>query len=151
MELLISCHDIVSRLLKKSYSLSQKYQDPTLIIIIIGKSFGVNNRSFFLPTIGLQLWIIVLSQLCQFQNIIQSKLVYKSLYISSIRAMKIKLPKQQDNDKKIRKLRVKELSKDQKKIEKVLHYQSFLYVSKIICFKLISRYYNNLLASHLGI
>ena len=36
-------------------------------------------------------------------------------------------------------------------MEEVFYYQALPYVSKVICPELISRYYNNLLASHLGI
>lgn len=38
-----------------------------------------------------------------------------------------------------------------KNMEGILYYQSFLYIPKIICSEMISRYHNNLLASHFGI
>lgn len=57
----------------------------------------------------------------------------------------------QNNDKKARKLRTKKLLKGSKDIEEIFHYQSLLYIAKIICFKLINRYHDNLLAGHFGI
>ena len=49
---------------------------------------------------------VVLLQLYQLSNTIQGKLAYKSLYIISIRAMKMRLSKLQDDDKKTGKLRL---------------------------------------------
>ncbi len=45
----------------------------------------------------------------------------------------------------------KGLPKGWKDIEQVFHYQGFPYVLKVICSELISRYHDNLLASHFGI
>lgn len=94
---------------------------------------------------------VILPQLYQFWNIIQNGLVYKDSYIVGIGVIKIKLPKLQDNNKKAEKLRLERLSKSWKGIKEVLHYQDLPYVSKIICLKLISRYYNNFLVINLGI
>ena len=41
--------------------------------------------------------------------------------------------------------------KDWQDIKGILHYQSLFYVPEIICTKLISRYYNDLLAGHFSI
>ena len=57
----------------------------------------------------------------------------------------------QDDDKKAKKLRSEELLQSGKNIEQVLYYQAFLYVSKVIYSKLISRYHNDPLASDFGI
>lgn len=57
----------------------------------------------------------------------------------------------QDNNKERKKLRSKKLLKNWEDIEKVLNYQGFLYISKFIYSKLISRDYNNLLVSNFGI
>ena len=57
----------------------------------------------------------------------------------------------QDDAKAAKKLRSKRLLESWKNIEKVFYYQSLLYVPKIICSKLINKYYDNLLASHFGI
>ena len=43
------------------------------------------------------------------------------------------------------------MKKGWENIKEILHFQDLLYVPKIICIKLISRYYNNLLASHFEI
>ncbi len=65
--------------------------------------------------------------------------------------MKMTLPKLQDNDKKSRKLRVEGLLKDLKDIKELLYYQSLSYIPKIICYKLINRYHNNLMVGHFKI
>ena len=65
--------------------------------------------------------------------------------------MKIKLFKLKDDNKKAKKLRSKGLLESWKDIKKVFYYQSFLYILKVICSKLISRHYNNLLAGHFNI
>ena len=57
----------------------------------------------------------------------------------------------QDNNKEVKKLRSEELSEGWEDIEEVFHYKYFLYVLKVICSKLISRHYENPLASHFGI
>lgn len=43
------------------------------------------------------------------------------------------------------------LLKDWKDIKRVCQYKSLLYISKIICFKLINCYYNDLLAGYFKI
>ncbi len=53
---------------------------------------------------------VVLPQLCQFWDTIQSKLADKSPYIASIGGMRVKLPKLQDDDKEAMKLRSEGLS-----------------------------------------
>ncbi len=53
---------------------------------------------------------IILSQLRQFWDTIQSELADKGPYTASIGGMKIKLPELKDDDKKAMKLRLEELS-----------------------------------------
>ena len=55
----------------------------------------------------------------------------------------MKLFKLQDNNKEIKKLRLKKLLEGKKDIEKVFHDQDFLYILKVIYFELINRYHNN--------
>lgn len=93
----------------------------------------------------------ILLQLCQFSDTIQSKLAHKSSYIISIKAMKIKFPKLYDNNKKVKKPRLEGLLEGQKDIKEVLHCQNLPYISKVICFELISKYYNDCLVSYFGI
>ncbi len=63
----------------------------------------------------------------------------------------MRLPKLHDDDKVAKKLRVEGLLESLEDIKKLLHYQSFPYVSKNICSELINRYHKNLLAGHFGI
>ena len=65
--------------------------------------------------------------------------------------MRIRFLELQNNDKKTRKLRLKELPESWKDIEQVFHYQSFFYIPKVICSKLINKYHNNLFIGHFGI
>lgn len=57
----------------------------------------------------------------------------------------MRLPELEDVDKEAKKLSLKRLPKGQEDIEEMFHYQGFLYVLKVICSKLISKYYDNLL------
>lgn len=57
--------------------------------------------------------------------------------------MKMRLSEIQDDNKKTKKLRLERPSKDRENIKEVFYYQDLLYVPKVICSKLISRYYNN--------
>lgn len=63
----------------------------------------------------------------------------------------MRLLKLQNDNKVARKLRVEGLPESWEDIKKVFHNQDLPYVSKIICFKLINRYHNNLLTGHFGI
>ena len=65
--------------------------------------------------------------------------------------MRMKFLEPKDDDKEIKKLRSKRLSEGKKDIKEVLHYQGFLYILKIICLELISRYHNNTFAGYFGI
>ncbi len=94
---------------------------------------------------------IVLPQLCQFLDTIQSELADEGPYIASIGGMRMRLPELQDDNKEAMKLRSEGLSEGWEDIEQVLFYQSLLYVRKVICSELISRYHDNLLSSHFGI
>lgn len=60
------------------------------------------------------------------------------------------LLKLQNNDKKIRKLRVEELPDCWKDIEKIFQDQNLLYIPKMIYSKLINKYYNNWLEGYFG-
>ncbi len=66
--------------------------------------------------------IVVLPQLCQFWNSIQSKLADVSPYTGSIGDMRIKVSDLQDVDKEVMKLRLEGLSEGWEDIEQVLHY-----------------------------
>ena len=57
----------------------------------------------------------------------------------------------QNNNKVVKKLRLKGFSKGWEDIEQVLYYQGFPYVPKVICSELISRHYNDSLVGHFGI
>lgn len=77
------------------------------------------------------------------------QLVYNGIYTTNIKAMKLKFFKLQNNNIETEKLKSKQLSKGSyENIKKISQYQSLLYIFKIIHFKLISRYYNNLLVDH---
>lgn len=65
--------------------------------------------------------------------------------------MTIRLPKLQDNNKEAKKMRSEELLNDREDIREIFYYQGFLYISKIMCSKLISRHHNNSLVGHFGI
>ena len=65
--------------------------------------------------------------------------------------MRIKLPDLQDNHIKVKKLRSEGLSEGCEDIEKLLHYQSFLYLPKVIYSELISRHHNNLFVGYYSI
>ncbi len=49
----------------------------------------------------------------------------------------------QDNNKEVKKQRSKRLLEGLKDIEGMLYYQSFPYISKVICSKLINKYHDN--------
>ena len=65
--------------------------------------------------------------------------------------MKMRFLELQDNNKEAKKLRLEKLLEGWKNIEKVLDYQNLLYNWKIVCLKLISRYYNDLFVGHFDI
>ena len=65
--------------------------------------------------------------------------------------MKMRLSKLQDDNKEVKKLRSERLSKGWEDVKEVLYYQGLLYVPKVICVELISRYHDNLLAGHFDI
>ncbi len=90
----------------------------------------------------------VLLQLRQFWDTIWGELAHKGLYIINIGNMRMRLLKLQDNNKEIKKSRSEGLSESWENIEKVLHYQDLVYVSKVICLELISRPHDNPLAGH---
>ncbi len=63
----------------------------------------------------------------------------------------MRLPELQDDNKEAKKLRSEGLLKDCEDIKQMLYYQDLLYVSKVICSELISRYYNDPLTGYFGI
>ena len=67
--------------------------------------------------------------------------------------MRLQLPELQDNDKKTKVLRSNAIGllKGWEDVEGVLQYQSFPYVPKFICSKVISCHYDDFLAGHFGI
>ena len=71
--------------------------------------------------------------------------------MTSIEAIKMTLPKFQDDDKKTKKLRLKRLPDGWEDIEEMFYYQGLSYIAKVIYLELISRHYNNSLASHFDI
>lgn len=56
----------------------------------------------------------------------------------------------QEDNPKTRELR-KYPAESLEDIEDIFHHQGFLYVSNIVYFEIMSRYYDDLLASHFGI
>ncbi len=94
---------------------------------------------------------VILSQLRQFWDTIGSELADKSPYTTSIRGMKMRLLKLQDDVKQSIKLRSKGLLEGWEDIEQVFYYQGLLYISKVIRSELISRYHDNRQAGHFGI
>ena len=65
--------------------------------------------------------------------------------------MKMRLFKLQDDDKEVKKLKLKRLANGWEDIEEVFYYQGLFYDLKIIYLELINRHYNNLFAGHFGI
>ncbi len=64
---------------------------------------------------------VVLPQLCQFWDTLQSELVAESPYTSSIGCMRMRLPELQDDNKEAINLRSEGLPKGWEVIEQVLH------------------------------
>lgn len=93
----------------------------------------------------------VLPQLRLFWDTTQGKLTHKDSYTISIRGMRMRLVKLQDDNQEAKKLRSKGLPESWEDIEEVFYYQSLSYVPKKICLELINRYHNNLFAGHFGI
>lgn len=114
------------------------------VLELITKSFTPLYKVFIYST-------TVLLQLHQFWNTIQGKLVHKGPYITNIRAIKMKLLKLQNNNKKTKKLRVERLIEGWEDIKEIFHSQHLLYISRIFFFEQVSRHYDNPLTSHYGI
>ena len=96
----------------------------------------------------------MLPQLHHFWDMFQTELADKSLYMASIREMRLKLAELQESDTEAQKIRVEELKKGLGKyvdVNRVLHYQKLLFVPEIIQTKPISQHHDNPLASHFGI
>ncbi len=94
---------------------------------------------------------VVLQQLCQFWDTIQSKLADKGPYTASIGGMRMRLLELQDDDKEAMKLRSEGLPGACEDIKQVLHYQGLPYVPKVIRSELISRHHDNPLVVHFNI
>lgn len=62
--------------------------------------------------------------------------------------IKLRLPDLQNNNVKDQKISLKSLKKRYEDVEIILYHQGLSYVLKIIWFKLISYYHNNLIVSH---
>lgn len=56
-----------------------------------------------------------------------------------------------DDNKEVKKIRIEGLSERWKNIEKIFYYWGLLYIPQIICFTLVNRHHNNLLAGHFEI
>ena len=91
-----------------------------------------------------------LQQPRQFHDVFRLKLANKSLFKAIIGCMRLKLEELQKTDFKAQKLRQKD-QKNFQKIDRILHYQDLLFVTKAIQKKLISHYYNDFLNSYFGI
>ena len=89
-------------------------------------------------------------KLREFWDSLQSKLLDKDPYTTSISGMRLRLDKLQAKDAQARKTRA-EHSKGWDNIDDVLHYQGLPYIPEIIRTKLISRHHNDPLAGHIGI
>lgn len=92
----------------------------------------------------------VLLQLHKFWDTIQDELSHKNLYITSIRAIKIRLSELCNEDKKAKKLKTKGLPESWENFDKILHYQNLFYIPKVIHSEFISNYHNNPLIDHFG-
>lgn len=135
----------------KDHPQNREHTEPILIAIFIGISIRVDYRGLnFLHQVLIYM-IAVLLQLHQFWNTIWGKLVYEGPYDASIWAIKMRLPKLQDDDKNARKLRSEKLTESWKDIKEVLYYQRLLYIPKVIYSELISWYYDNPLVNHFEI
>lgn len=88
---------------------------------------------------------VVLSQVFQFWDSIRGKLAYESFYIVNIRAMRMRLLELQDNEKKVKKLRLEGhwLLNGWEDIEQMLNYQGHTYVPKVISLELINKHHDN--------
>ena len=72
--------------------------------------------------------------------------------MASIGKMSLRLAELQESNKTIEKFKaIAELKKSWKDVNRLLHHQKLLFVSEIIWTKLISRHYNNFLASYFDI
>ncbi len=94
---------------------------------------------------------VILLQLRQFWDTLQSKLAAEGPYTASIRGMRMRLPELHDDDKEAMKLRLKGLLEGWKDIEQMFYYQGLLYVPKVIRLELINRRHDNPLVGHFGI
>lgn len=74
----------------------------------------------------------------------------KKVFIASIRKMRLRLLKLQQNNLKVKKFR-KNIPKRQKDIKAILYHKNFFYISKIIYSKIIGHHHNDSLVGHFGI
>ena len=92
----------------------------------------------------------VLPQLRHFWDTFQTKLADKNSYTTSINKMRLRLAELQELDKEAQKVRAKGQDR-YKEIDGVLHHQELPFVPEVIQTELISRHYDDPLASHFGI
>ncbi len=120
------------------------------LVQVLGLSVPSLNISFLLSQV-LICRTAILPQLHQFWDTIWGELADKDPFTASIGGMKMKLPKLQDDNKEAMRLRSESLLESWEDIKQVLHYQSLLYIPKIICSELISSHHNNFHAGRFGI
>lgn len=87
----------------------------------------------------------------QFWQFFKDKQSWKIFYISSNRAIQLRLLELQENNVEIKKIQSKDLPEGWKDIDSVLQYYGFQYVPEIIRTKLISYYHNNQLVGFFSI
>ncbi len=66
---------------------------------------------------------VVLSQLCQYWDTIQSELTNKRTYTASIGGMRMRLPELQNDDKEVIKFKSEGLTEGWENIKQVFYYQ----------------------------
>lgn len=82
---------------------------------------------------------------------LRNELANKKPYQASMKELCLRLLELQVEDKKAWQIRKQSLKESWKEIDGLLHYQSFLFIPKVICTKLISQHHNNFLTSEFGI
>ena len=91
-----------------------------------------------------------LSQLRHFWSILQTKLAIEQTYETNIGSMRLRLQALQKANCQAQEL-MQQKANGYKKIDNIFHYQSLLFLPKVIQTKLISRHHNDFLAGHFGI
>ena len=86
-----------------------------------------------------------------FWDALQAKLNEERPYKANIGAMYLRLQELQETDSGAQKIRATPLQDGWKEVDGLLHHQGLPYMLKIVCFKLISNDYDDLLVRHFGI